>query len=206
MFDHPELNGAWEEPGVIGTRIEIEGNKIVVLWRSAPVLTTTFRVKAGEEGDELLLKHAGLRYEHAASDYASVTGLVYRDGVLTLTEDFPISGISVSRFKKTENSRYGAFDAADERLGELAGVWKEKGGYLTLTVKGDVMDLDGKQARIHLLRNRSDPPGAPLFIRDADPSVFEWSGIDRLTYDGERITGYRRICDAPSEFLVFEKE
>ena len=206
MTDHPALNGAWEEPGVIGTRIEIEGEKIVVLWRSAPVLTTTFRVKAGEEGDELLLKHTGLRYERAASDYAAVTGLVYRDGVLTLTEDFPISGPSVTCFKKTENSRFGNYDAVDGRLEELAGVWKERGGCLTLTVKGDVMDLDGRRGRICLLRSRNDPPGAPLWIRDVDPSVFEWGGIDRLAYDGERITGYRRICDAPSEFLVFEKE
>ncbi|MBP5617871.1 MAG: hypothetical protein J6X61_01810 [Clostridia bacterium] len=206
MLDHSELNGAWEEPGVIGTRIEIEENRIVVLWRSAPVLTTTFRIQAGEEGEELLLKRAGMRYENAASDYATVAGLVYRDGVLTLTEDFPISGVSVTCLKKTANSRYGAFDAADERLGELAGTWKERGGYLTLTVTGDVMDLDGRQGRIHLLRSRNDPPGAPLAIRDADPSVFAWGGIDGLTYDGERITGYRRICDASSEFLVFEKE
>lgn len=206
MTDRSALNGAWEEPGVIGTRIEIEGNKIVLLWRGAPVLTTTFRVKAGEEGDALLLRRTGMRYEHAASDYAAVAGLVYRDGVLTLTEDFPISGPSVTRLRKTENSRYGNFDEVDGRLGELAGVWKEQGGALTLTVKGDVMDLDGKRARIRLLRSRSDPPGAPLTIRDADPSVFEWSGIDRLTYDGERITGFRRICDAPSQLLVFEKK
>jgi type I restriction enzyme M protein len=35
-----ELEGAWEEPGVIGTRVEIEKDRITVLWRNAPVLET----------------------------------------------------------------------------------------------------------------------------------------------------------------------
>ena len=38
---YSELSGAWEERGVIGTRIEIDGDDICVLWRNAPVLETS---------------------------------------------------------------------------------------------------------------------------------------------------------------------
>lgn len=198
-----ELDGAWEEPGVIGIRVEIEGNRIVVLWRNAPVLTTTFRTKKVDEGLTLALREKGLRYENAVSDYATVTGLVYRDGALTFTEEFPITGESVTTLKKTGRSRFGDVEFCDALLDELQGEWVEQTYGAVLSVRRNVMTLRGRTAPIRLVRQRS---GGPIEIRDADPSVYEWCGIAQLIYEGTQITGLQRVFDAPSCPLTFVKK
>ena len=47
------LDGAWEERGVIGTRIEIKGDKLTVLWRSGVVLETKFKTE--RDGENIAL-------------------------------------------------------------------------------------------------------------------------------------------------------
>ena len=66
------LDGAWEEKGVIGIRIEINGSHIVVLWRNSPVLDTKFQLVEGENEKELKLKKNGLRYEDDVSAEANM--------------------------------------------------------------------------------------------------------------------------------------
>ena len=116
-----ELNGAWEERGVIGTRIEIDGKNITVLWRNSPVLTTMFKLKDAEGGAELELKSNGLRYEGSKSDYATVTRIFYSEGRLIFEEHFPITGPSKTELTKTECSRFGNYTVCDNVLKELQG-------------------------------------------------------------------------------------
>ena len=202
-----ELNGAWEEPGVLGTRIEIGGRKLTVLWRNAPVLETTFRLGKGSEGRELILKKRGLRYPDAGADYAEITGLRYLDGTLTLTEHVPITGESRTAMKKTEHSRYGNYSVENEILKELRGTWKSGDGFRTLAFRGDEMSLGDFRTRVCVLRSRDPyaPPGRYL-IADRDPSVFGWQGFDRFVYEGGVIRGQMMICDARPAVVEFTKQ
>ncbi|MBO4331223.1 MAG: hypothetical protein J5827_04025 [Oscillospiraceae bacterium] len=201
-----ELDGAWEEPGVIGTRIEIDGRSITVLWRNSPVLETVFNAVDAEGYTLLRLKKNGLRYSGAASDYASIKSLTCRDGCMELTEQFPISGESRTVLKKTENSRYGNYEITDDVLKELRGVWKSTDGVFELEIKKDVLTLNGKTTRIHVLKSKSAGEGDGRYLlADRDPSVFEWGGFGRFEYCGGRLSASVIIFDAPPKTAVFEK-
>ena len=202
-----ELNGAWEERGVIGTRVEIKDKKITVLWRNAPVLETGFKMKT--EGGELklVLSKNGLRYRGASSDYAHITDLKYGDGRLEMTEYFPITGESKTRLTKTENSRYGNYDIVDSVLDELQGKWRDEDGYFELAFRKDEMILNGRKTKIHVLKSKSEQtPGRQYLLADADPSVYELQGFSGLSFEGSVISGRRSILDAPApKTVVFSK-
>lgn len=202
-----ELNGAWEESGVIGSRIEIDGRKITVLWRNAPVLETTFKPETTENGIELRLRSTGMRYAGSAADYARIERLVYKDGCLEFVEFFPISGESRSVLTRTENSRYGNYEIADEVLKDLQGVWKAPNSFFELVIRRDELRLNGRTTHVHVLRSKSpyEPPGRYL-LADRDPSVTEWEGFSRFEYDGQRLRTRMLVCDAPSIEYVFEKQ
>lgn len=199
-----ELDGAWEEPGVLGTRIEISGKKLVILWRNAPVLETTFRKE--NKGGSVVLKpvKTSMSYAGDARVYADVTGLEYADGKLTFTEMFPITGESRTVLRKTQNSRFGNYDIADEILDELQGTWKDDSGYHEFTVRNDTLTLDGKKKKIHVLRPKS---GGSLIIADGDPSVTEWDGLTRFEYVGGCVRTRMIILDAPGPLpeIIFRK-
>ena len=204
--DYPELNGAWEERGVIGTRIEIDKNDISILWRNSPVLETVFTPVERDGGIELRLKKSGLRNASDSRDYAAVTMLFYRDGKLEFVEDFPISGKSSCVLTKTENSRYGNYDIADGMLEELRGEWKSKDGFFEVVISGDEMSINGEKTRIRVLRYRdSRADGGRYLIVDRDPSVCEFRGLSRFEYCGGRLTTQMLICDAPPVYVEFEK-
>ncbi len=200
-----ELDGAWEEPGVIGTRIEIDGKRLTVLWRGGPVLETAFEAVSTDGGSELRLRKNGLRYPDAASDYASVTGLRYDGEGLELTELFPISGESRTVLRRTENSRYGNFEIRDDILKELRGAWKSSDGFFTLEIKKDVLSLNGRTTRIHVLRSKNAGERDGYILADRDPSVTEWEGFGRFEYFGGRISARMIVLDAPPMVTVFEK-
>ena len=204
MKKHSELNGAWEERGVIGTRIEIDSPRVTVLWRNAPVLTTTFREVESGDNTELVLKHSGLRYDTSASDYAEIKSLIYEDGKLNMTEFFPISGESVKTLEKTGNSRYGDFTIVDEVLKELRGEWLDDGGTYPLKFSGNTLSFCGSKTKIHILRSNSGYP-PDLRIVDENPACYGILDFTSLDYDGETITGRIMVCDAPSVRLVYKK-
>lgn len=197
-----ELNGAWEERGVIGTRVEIDGNKIVVLWRSSPVLTTAFRVKRSDCAAELILKKTGLRYAGAAMDYAEITGMAFADGKLTLTEHFPITGESKTVLTPTENTRYGRCAPDPSALPLVAGEWTDEKGYCRLFFREDRVTINGRERRFVVLRPFD---GGELFVADADPAADGWEGMDRLVLRGEVLLSSVRVCDAPSVPLIFHR-
>jgi hypothetical protein len=206
MFRNKEYDGAWEVPGVIGTRIEIAAPRITVLWRNAPVLTTTFKVKKRDGGAELCLKENGLRNEGTASDYAELRELFVHDGDMEMTEYFPITGESKDTLRRTENSRYGRYTVADELLREIEGDWKDESGYHELHVIGDTLRSDAESVRIHaLIPAGSEPQPGCFRIVDQDPSRFEVLWYADLRFEGGVMTAYLPICDAPSVRIVFRR-
>ena len=202
------LNGAWEEPGVYGNRIEIEGDRITFLWRNCPTLETTFRLKETDGGAELALKKKGLRNTPDSSPYADVTSLVWKEdergGALELTEYFPISGESRETLRKTENSRYGSYEIVDEVLPQLAGTWKDEKGFFTLTIRGDEIDLNGEKTRIHALRSKDGDPR--ILLADQDPAITEWQGLSRFEYDGLCLHTRMLILDAGTVEIFLKRE
>lgn len=201
-----ELNGAWEERGVIGTRIEIDGKRITVLWRSAPVLETTFKAQKADGKLELKLKYAGMRYKGTDKDYAEITGLTFADGKLELVENFPITGESRTTLSKTEYNRYGNYDIEDGVLSELTGTWKTDDGYNEITFKDDTMVINGTKTKVHALKPRGEYERGKYIIADADPSVEGWRGFSRLEYFGGIISARMFVCDAPSVDYIFKKQ
>ena len=188
-----DLNGAWEEPGVIGTRVEIRGRDLVILWRSDPVLTTTFRVQETAEGLSLLPAATGMRYRGAAFDYATLSGLVYRDGALILTEYFPITGESSTTLKPTENTRFGRYAPDQKARALVQGDWRDENGFLEMSFRGDKVRFNGKVKRFVVLRPFDN---GPLLVADRDPAVDGWDGMDRFEIRGDELVSSIMVCDA----------
>ena len=203
MKNNP-LNGAWEVRGVIGTRIEIDAPHIVVLWRNSPVLTTTFKKKKLDDGIELVLKHRGMRYENANSDYAEMRELLYKDGKLEMTEYFPITGESRDTLEKTDKSRFGNFTIVDEVLCELKGKWRDEYDHFTLKFSGNTLTLGDEKIRVHVLRSDSGYP-ANLQIVNVDASVYEVFCFMSLEYTGSFIIGRIMVYDASPMEVVFRR-
>lgn len=201
-----ELEGAWEEPGVIGTRIEIYNSMLTVLWLNSPVLETRFKVKKSGERMEILPKSRGFRYKNDISDYAELKELYYENGTLTLLEYFPITGDSTTKLKKTDRSRYGNYVIADEAISELQGTWRDENCFIPLVFKGNVMYLNKNKIKIHLLRADGENASEGLRIVDVDPSVYNWDGLFDFVYDGVKITALLDVCDASPIRFVFRKQ
>ena len=198
------LEGAWEEPGVTGSRIEIEKDKLTVLWRGGVVLETKFN--AEQDGDAVVLKLAqnGMRYKGDAKDYATVTDIRFDGDSLIFEEDFPISGKSVSKLKKTEKSRYGNVKIIDgEILRELGGKWISDSGYCEMSIKGNILELDGRKIKIHVVLDAL--PDGPFGIIDDDPSKSGIGYFYSVRYNGEVIKAVVPVCDAPSITEIFRK-
>lgn len=187
--------GAWEEPGVIGTRIEIEGRKMTVLWRNSPVLETTFRTKTAGDLIELIPASNELSYTKGGPAYATVVSLVVDGDSLIFTEHFPVTGQSTERLKRTEDSRYGNYDFADNIIPELQGEWSTEDGSVTATVSGDVMTFGGVTKRIRILAPKN---GGSYRIATDNPAEYEFGYFTRPEYSGGVISAYEIILDGPS--------
>ena len=205
IFD--ALLGAWEEPGVVGTRVEIDAKTVQILWQGGVVLDTPYTAKAEDDRIVLLLKKTGMRYAGAGSDYAAVTALYYADGTLVFRERFPITGESECRLKKTENSRYGNYDVADdEYLPLLQGVWRDDSGFYQLRVVRDVLTCDGRGVRIRILRGRGACGNGCVQIVDADPAKHGLLHFCNVRFADGEITAMLPVCDAPSCLYRFKRE
>ena len=207
MKNEPSLDGAWEERGVIGTRVEIKTPEITVLWRNTPVLETKFKAENRDGETVLKLKNDGLRYPNTYSDFAKVTELVYSDGKLIFKKLFVISGEDCEILEKTENSRYGNYTIADkEILHLLKGEWVTEDGYFHLNFCGDVLNVNGNKISIHALKSNSGYPNRNIYkIVDADPSNYGIHDFSEMTYDNGRLVAVIPVCDAPSIIVEFIK-
>lgn len=203
-MNYTELNGAWEERGVRGTRIEIEGNRILILWMNRTVLETVFEVKEEDGGLLLELEAKGLRNTPEADSYADVTKLFFKDGKLEFEKHFEISGPNREILEKTEFSRYGNYEIRDDILDEIQGLWKSRDGYFKLNIKGDAAVFGNTAAKIHVIKaGWLKPSDNEFWIADADPSVEGWEGFTRFRYENGRMFGKMIIYDAPSYDIEF---
>lgn len=204
---YSELNGNWEERGVIGTRIEIAKGKICVLWRNSPVLETSFTVKKDSEKLILKLKDNSLRYKGDSKEYATVKEISYEGGKLTFVEVFPITGESSEVLEKTENSRYGNYKIVDDRiLPLLNGKWKSDDGFSEFTFSRGKLTLRGQTIKIHALQYNSSFDSGEYKIVDDDPSkndrIFDFIN---MKFSGGELTAVIPVCDAPSIVVVFHR-
>ena len=197
------LDGAWEERGVIGSRIEIKKDKLTVLWRGGVVLETKFKTEQSGDVITLRLAQNGMRYKGASSDYATVTEIRFDGGALFFEEDFPITGKSVTKMEKTENSRYGGVKIVDgEVLKQLRGEWRDDDGYHKLVFKGDALEINGEKIKIHVVGASSS---GPYRVIDADPSKDGVGYFYGMEYLGDTIAARMMICDAPPVVYTFRK-
>ena len=208
-----ELNGAWEERGVIGTRVEIEncnGKKgdIIVLWRNAPVLRTSFRLTPDGDRLALDLKARGLRYEKSASDYAQIISLSYENGTLTMTKNFPFSGEDTERLTKTSYSRYGNYTIRKDMLPALQGLWVDDREWLKIRITGDTLEVnDGYRTKIHVMHsNQAGEPEGRFYLFDQDPSVDSFQGFSRFIFCGGALATQMMVCDAPAVPVILHKQ
>lgn len=201
------FNGNWEEPGILGTRLEIEDGKLLVLWRNAPVLKTNFTVKKNDDGSyDAILEETGLRYENSGKDYATVTSLRLTGEELCFEKHFPITGPDSERLKRTENSRYGNYEIVDDEiLPLLQGVWKGDNDYDVMKFKGNTLSLDETRSlRVRVLKSKS-PSLNEYKIVNEDPSVDCVGYYYNVSFNGAELTAYVMVCDAPPHVIRFRK-
>jgi len=195
-------DGAWEEPGVIGTRIEIEGRKLTILWRNSPVLETSFRTKKTGDAVELIPVARELSYTKGGPAYATVVSLVIEGDALIFAEHFPVTGRSTERLKRTDNTRYGNYDFADDVLPELQGEWSTDDGRVVAAIRGDSMTFGGVTKRIRVLAPRG---GGAYRIATDNPAEYEFGYYTRPEYSGGVISAYEIVLDGPSVRVELKK-
>lgn len=193
------LNGAYEEEGVIGTRIEIDYPNILVLWRNSPVLKTNFKMK----GNVLVLGENELKYENSDSSYGTITSIILKDDKLEFKKNFPVTGESISVLTKTNKSRFGNFEIVDDIFKKLQGKWKADNFFDELTIKGDTLILNGKKVKTHVLKSSSDDNYYKIV--DQDSSRYELFDFFLLEYNGENLIGRVMVCDAEPIVVKFAK-
>ncbi len=203
MFEK-ELNGAWEEKGVIGTRVEIAKNKIAILWRNSPVCETTFKIDDHDGFVELVLKKRGKRYKNSDSDYSQIQSIKLIDGKMEIIEIFPITGESKTVLEKTENSRYGNYDINDNILKDVQGEWVSEDGCFGFTIKKDVMIFNNKKIKIHVLQSRNS--SGEYLLANNDSSVYDFGPFSRLSYINGTLQAWLVVLDAGSTRITFTKK
>ena len=208
---YPELEGAWEGK-YIGTRIEIQGDQITILYRNRPVLETTFTLLENGEIKYLRLINVGLRYKEDSKDYAIIDKIYLENEQLHLYKTFYIAGEHNEILHKINNSRYGDVTVVDEEiLPKLQGFWKApnssyileiKGNKLICRYKDDVLSED-KITVVHY-NDETDPN---LFsIINKDPARLEGVCMfTNFTYQDDKLSAYEIIFDDDSPRLEFEK-
>ena len=136
--DGASLDGAWK-PRDYGTRIEIDGENILILWMNRPQLKTTFTVTEEDGKTVLHLEQTGLRERGDQKDYAQITGLWVEDGQMHFVKVFDVAGEKSEVLSPTTESRYGNVTVVTEKeLPRIEGVWKTKDRMdYTLKIEGE---------------------------------------------------------------------
>ncbi len=214
-FAAPSLDGAWQ-PKYYGTRVEIAGDDIVILWRGAPVLETKFTV-SGDGGKMVLrLEKTGLRLSHARRDYATVTGCWVEDARMHLALRYDITGDDEEILTPTAESRYGDVTMVTEKMMPyLEGVWH------TEDYRGNTLEIRDGRLRWREDGGEWNGPVEIVVVRDNGAedkdryAIFEKDGSPETVADFQSIE-YRAgtlIARIPVTGgaeglmdLVFEKE
>ncbi|MBQ9461674.1 MAG: hypothetical protein IJU51_07170 [Clostridia bacterium] len=209
MVDKTELKGNWEQRGVNGTRIEINENRITVLWMSAVVLSTTFEIcGSADGGTELLLNDRGLKNPGYSESYATVERLIYNNGQLRFVKNFDISGLSEETLTRTENSRYGNVTIKDELLDTIQGSWVMQGrGSGMFTIEGNRLTIGADSFVVRAaVNNGCSSRGESFAIINRDPAVKGMGYYSEMLCFGDEIRAYIMVCDLGMQELKFKRK
>lgn len=199
-----------------GLRLEITGNRFLMLWRNSPVMDTTFTLR--EDGERLTFELADINLRNTPREepYATAKECYMQDGFIYFLEYFPISGESMNKLMFTENSRYGNVDiVTEELLPELQGKWIEKndmGFCKEIVIQGDCMIMegfDGKQKyEFAVTKGRGfwDKNSKRYDIVNKDPSRDGIGHMVCYTYENGVIRAMIPVCDADAIRLEFVKK
>ena len=210
--DGASLDGAWK-PRDYGTRIEIDGETILILWMNRPQLETTFTVT--EEGGKtvLHLEKTGLRERGDQKDYAQITGLWVEDGQMHFVKVFDVAGEKSEVLSPTTESRYGNVTVVTEKeLSRIEGVWKTKDRMdYTLKIEGEKIswrfakyEWEGPVEFAVIHENWETDPDK-FKIRPKNPAVDYFRGFTTFDYRDGKLHTEIPVYDAESPKLVFEK-
>jgi hypothetical protein len=203
-----KLNGAWEPRGYLGPRLEIQGRKLIRLWRSSPVLETTFTTENEDGKLRLKLKNTELRYAGSEKPYAAIKDCWFSDGVITLVDDFPITGESRDVLFPTSNSRYGNVTVVDrELLPQLKGKWVSGDVSSFLCFRGGVLEFGYdeetlRREEITVVRSNGD---GEIRVVSRDPSREEVGMFGPLVFRDGVLHTCIPVCDAPAVQIIFHR-
>ena len=206
------LDGAWK-PRDYGTRIEIDGDVMLILWMNRPILETTFTVTEEDGKTVLHLEKTGLREPGDKKDYAQITGCWVENGVMHFVKVFDIAGEKEEFLSPTTESRYGNVTVVTEQeLPRLEGTWKETSGMkYTLRIEGEKIfwrfaeyEWEGP-VEIAVVRYNWEKDENKFTIRAKDPAREYVGHFTTFDYRDGKLHTYMPVYDADSPKLVFEK-
>jgi len=206
------LDGAWK-PRDYGTRIEIDGDNILILWMNRPQLETTFTVTEEDGKTVLHLEKTGLRERGDQKDYAQITGLWVEDGQMHFVKVFDIAGEKSEVLSLTTESRYGNVTVVTEQeLPRIEGIWKTKDRMdYTLKIEGEKIswrfakyEWEGPVEFVVIHENWEKDPDK-FKIRPKNPAVDYFRGFTTFDYRDGKLHTEIPVYDAESPKLVFEK-
>ena len=206
------LDGAWK-PRDYGTRIEIDGNHMLILWMNRPQLETTFTVTEEDGKTVLHLEKTGLRERGDQKDYAQITGLWVEDGQMHFVKVFDVAGEKSEVLSPTTESRYGNVTVVTEKeLPRIEGVWKTKDRMdYTLKIEGEKIswrfakyEWEGPVEFAVIHENWETDPDK-FKIRPKNPAVDYFRGFTTFDYRDGKLHTEIPVYDAESPQLVFEK-
>ncbi len=203
------FDGAWEEKGVIGPRVEIDGDRLVYLWQASVVLETRFDIVQDGGKTILKLEHNGLRNSGSLDPYAVINECYYDGSALVFVDDYRFSGESTVKMYPTKNSRYGNVTLVnDEILPLVQGKWESK--YTDLTFKDDHLFIsshdDGTtECELSIVCARSNSSPDKVSILDKEPSRHSIGSFYSLTFTGGVLTGMIEVCDDKPIIVTFSK-
>ena len=206
------LDGAWK-PRDYGTRIEITGDSILILWMNRPQLETTFTVTEEDGKTVLYLEKTGLKERGDKKDYAQITGLWIEDGIMHFVKVFDIAGEKEELLEPTTESRYGNVTVVTEKeLPRLEGLWKtnDRMDY-TLKIEGEKIfwrfadyEWEGP-VEIAVVHENWEKDENKFTIRSKDPAREYVGHFTTFDYRDGKLHTYLPVYDAESPKLVFEK-
>lgn len=210
--DGASLDGAWK-PRDYGTRIEIDGEHILILWMNRPQLKTTFTVTEEDGKTVLHLEKTGLRERGDQKDYAQIAGLWVEDGQMHFVKVFDVAGEKSEVLSPTTESRYGNVTVVTEKeLPRIEGVWKTKDRMdYTLKIEGEMLswrfakyEWEGPVEFAVIHENWETDPDK-FKIRPKNPAVDYFRGFTTFDYRDGKLHTEIPVYDAESPKLVFEK-
>lgn len=191
--------------GTYGLRLELKGKHFVLLWRNSPVLETKFTVS---DDGSFKLSDSELRCTPGGEPYAVIKDCRFRDGLIVLTEDFPITGESVTELKLTEDSRYGHVTVETDTVAPLLrGKWlAEDVSYMPeLIFKGDSVSL-GDEFKVKYAAVRYIGETSQHYrIVNADPSQDMIGHLIPFEFDGVTLRTAIPVCDAQTVWIRYKK-